>query len=346
MSFPLPAGTHPAEYSARNEAAIMLEKLDPVLRKIFEHGIVPVIKLDTPDDALPLAGALEAGGLPVAEVTFRSAAAEESIRVIARERPDILLGAGTVLTTEQADKAAAAGAKFIVSPGFNPTVVRHCIERGIPVTPGVSSPSQVEQGLELGLSVLKLFPAEQVGGVDMLKALSGPYGGVKFIPTGGIGIKNMRNYLSLSNVLAVGGSWMTASALLKAKRFGAVTDLCREAVFHVMNFSFKHLGINGTDAFSAKRDAGRMASLFGFPVREDGESFFAGDAFEFIKSASFGERGLITVGTDNIERAAVFLARRGVRAKSGTEAYAPDGALRKVFLDAEIGGFAVRLIRN
>jgi 2-dehydro-3-deoxyphosphogluconate aldolase/(4S)-4-hydroxy-2-oxoglutarate aldolase len=324
----------------------MMEKLNPVLRKIFEYGIVPVIKLETPKDALPLAGALEAGGLPVAEVTFRTAAAEESIRVIAGEMPDMLLGAGTVLTTEQAGKAAAAGAKFIVSPGFNPTVVRHCIELGIPVTPGVSSPSQVEQGLELGLSVLKLFPAEQVGGVGMLKALSGPYGGVKFIPTGGVGIKNMRDYLSLGNVLAVGGSWMASPGLLKAKKFGAVTDLCREAVFHVMNFGFKHLRINGTDASSAKRDAGRMASLFGFPAKEDSESFFAGTALEFIKNASLGEHGSIVVGTDNIERAAVFLERRGIRVRNGTEEYAPDGALRNVSLDVEIGGFAIRLIKN
>ena len=324
----------------------MSAKLDPVLQRIFECGIVPVVKLETPDDALPLAHALQAGGLPVVEVTFRTAAAEESIRLIAREMPDVLLGAGTVLTTEQADKAVAAGAKFIVSPGFNPAVVSHCTRRGIPITPGVSSPSQVEQGLEFGLSVMKLFPAEQVGGVGMLKALAGPYGGVKFIPTGGVGIKNLRDYLSLGNVLAVGGSWMVASELVKEKNFEAVASLCREAVAQMMNFGFKHLGINGADAPSAGCDAEKMAALFGFAVKEGSGSFFSGLSFEYMKSAPFGEHGHIAIGTENVERAVAFLARQGARTRSGTECYYPDGSLRNVYLDVEIGGFAIHLIKN
>jgi 2-dehydro-3-deoxyphosphogluconate aldolase/(4S)-4-hydroxy-2-oxoglutarate aldolase len=313
----------------------MPEKLDPVLQKIFEYGIVPVIKLDAPDDALPLANALEAGGLPVAEVTFRTAAAEESIRAIAREKPGVLLGAGTVLTTEQADKAVAAGAKFIVSPGFNPTVVRHCVERGIPITPGVSSPSQVEQGLELGLSVLKFFPAEQSGGIGMLKAFSGPYGNVKFIPTGGIGIKNMREYLSLGNVLAVGGSWMASSDLLNAKKFDAVTDLCREAAAHMMNFSFKHISVNEADFPSVKRDADRMAFLFGFPVKEDRESL-----------SECAGRCRITIGTDNVGRAVAFLARHGVSVRDCAKTRSSNGAPQNICLDIEIGDFAIHLIKN
>ena len=324
----------------------MADKLNPVLRKIFEYGVVPVVKLDSPDDALPLARALQAGGLPIAEVTFRTAAAEESIRLIAKEMPEVLLGAGTVLTTEQVDKAVAAGAKFIVSPGFNPAIVRHCVERGVPITPGVSSPTQVEQGLELGLPVMKLFPAEQAGGVGMLKALAGPYGGVKFIPTGGVGAGNMRDYLSLGNVLAVGGSWMVTSELVKEKNFEAVTNLCREAVAQMMNFGFKHLGVNGIDAPSAGRDAEKMASLFGFAVQEGSGSFFSGLSFEYMKSAPFGEHGHIAIGTENVERAVAFLARQGVATRSGTEGYNPDGSLRNVYLDVEIGGFAIHLIEN
>lgn len=324
----------------------MMENTDQILHAIFEYGIVPVVKLDTPDDALPLARALREGGIPVAEVTFRTSAAEESIRLIAKELPDILLGAGTVLSLDQAERAIAAGARFIVTPGFNPAIVRYCAQRGIPIMPGVFSPSQVEQGLELGLSVLKLFPAEQAGGPAMLRALAGPYGGVKFIPTGGIGIKNLRDYLSIGNVLAIGGSWMVAPALIRERKFDEVTSLCREAVARMMNFGFKHLGINGSDASSAGRDAEKLASLFGFAVREGSGSFFSGDSFEYMKSSPFGEHGHIAIGTENVERAVAFLARKGVATRAGTEGYLEDGTLRNVYLDVEIAGFAVHLIRN
>ena len=324
----------------------MTDNLDPVLRQIFEIGILPVVKLDDPEDALPLARALSEGGIPAAEVTFRTAAAEESIRAIASGMPGLLPGAGTVLTTEQADRAIAAGAKFIVTPGFNPAVVSHCIARNIPITPGVSSPSQIEQGLELGVGVMKLFPAEQAGGPGMLKALAGPYGGVKFIPTGGVGIKNMRDYLSLGNVLAVGGSWMVSPELLREKKFGTVTSLCREAVAHMHNFGFRHLGINGADSASAGIDAERMASLFGFAVREGSGSFFSGPSFEYMKGAPFGEHGHIAIGTDNVERAAAYLARSGVGTRAGTEGYNADGSLRNVYLDVEIAGFAIHLLKN
>lgn len=201
-----------------------------VLEKIQEIGIVPVVVLEDAADAVPLAKALCDGGLPCAEVTFRTAAAEESIRKMAEQFPQMLIGAGTVLTTEQVDRAVAAGAKFIVSPGLNPRVVRYCVEKGILITPGCCNPSDIEQALENGLEVVKFFPAEQAGGLPMIKALAAPYVGVKFMPTGGINAKNVKDYLAYNRIIACGGSWMVKGDLVKAGDYAQITALAKEAV--------------------------------------------------------------------------------------------------------------------
>jgi len=193
-------------------------------------GIVPVVKLDDAKDALPLADALIAGGLPLSEITFRTDAAEEAIRITANERPDMLVGAGTVLSIEQADKAIAAGAKFIVSPGLNPVVVKHCQSRNVPIFPGVCTPTEIEAALGLGLTCLKFFPAESYGGLSTLKALCAPYGDVRFMPTGGINTKNVEEYLSFPKIVACGGSWMVAADLIASAQFDKIADLTREAV--------------------------------------------------------------------------------------------------------------------
>lgn len=200
-----------------------------ILERINQIGIVPVVVLEDAKDALPLAEALCAGGLPCAEVTFRTDAAEESIRIMAREFPEMLVGAGTVLTTEQADRAAAAGAKFLVSPGLNPRIVKYCVEKDILITPGCSNPSDIEQALENGLEVVKFFPAEPAGGLKMIKAMAAPYVGVKFMPTGGINAENVRDYLSYDRVLACGGSWMVKDSLIKDGDFDKITALAKEA---------------------------------------------------------------------------------------------------------------------
>jgi 2-dehydro-3-deoxyphosphogluconate aldolase/(4S)-4-hydroxy-2-oxoglutarate aldolase len=191
--------------------------------------LVPVIKLNDPKDAIPLVDALVAGGLSVAEITFRTAAAPEAIALVRKERPDVLVGAGTVLTIEQAQKAIDSGASFVVSPGFNPTVVDYCIEKGMPVFPGVTSPTEVEMGLARGLKVLKFFPAEASGGVAMLKALGAVYE-VRFMPTGGVSDKNVLSYLALKNVIACGGSWMVKPELIEAGKFDEITEITRKAV--------------------------------------------------------------------------------------------------------------------
>ena len=206
------------------------------LRKI---GIVPVCVLDDAKDAAKLAEALCEGGLPCAEVTFRTAAAEDTIRVMAREFPDMLVGAGTVLTREQdaavraaddlVDRAVGAGAKFIVAPGLNPDTVSYCIEKGIPIVPGVQTPSEIERGLAFGLNVLKFFPAEPAGGLKMIKAVAAPYTTVSFMPTGGINAANVRDYLAYDRILACGGSWMVKKELINAGDFAKIKELTREA---------------------------------------------------------------------------------------------------------------------
>ena len=197
--------------------------------QFYEYAVVPVVVLDDADDAAPLAEALIKGGLPCAEVTFRTEAAEESIRIMSEKYPEMLVGAGTVLTTEQVDRAVAAGAKFIVSPGFDPEIVDYCMEKNIPVFPGCVSPSEVAQAVKRGLKVVKFFPAEQAGGLAMLKAMAAPYTMLKFMPTGGINTKNLKEYLGFSKILCCGGSWMVKGDMIKNKEFHKITEMTREA---------------------------------------------------------------------------------------------------------------------
>ena len=198
--------------------------------RFHEVGVVPVVVLEDVKDAVPLAQALVEGGLPCAEVTFRTAAAEESIRVMTTEYPDMFVGAGTVLTIEQVDRAVAAGAKFIVSPGFDPEIVDYCLEKEIPVFPGCITPSEVAQAVKRGLKVVKFFPAEQFGGVATIKAMAAPYVGLKFMPTGGVSAKNLESYLSCDKIIACGGSWMVKGDLVKAGKFDEIKTLTEEAV--------------------------------------------------------------------------------------------------------------------
>jgi 2-dehydro-3-deoxyphosphogluconate aldolase/(4S)-4-hydroxy-2-oxoglutarate aldolase len=224
-----------------------------IFEAIEKIGIIPVIKIDDAEKAVPLAKALIKGGIPCAEVTFRTAQGEAAIRRINKEVPSILLGAGTVLSIEQVDRAIDAGAKFIVSPGFNPKVVSYSIAKGIPVIPGCSNPSDIEQALELGLEVVKFFPAEQSGGLDYIKAVAAPYTTLKFIPTGGINKGNIAKYIAFDKVLACGGSWMVTSDLINAADFDTITALCQEAVLNLLDLSIAHVGVHTENAETATK---------------------------------------------------------------------------------------------
>ena len=203
--------------------------MNDVIKALGEYGIVPVVVLNDAKDAEPLAKALCEGGVKCAEVTFRTAAAEESIKIMAEKFPDMLVGAGTVLTTEQVDRAVAAGAKFIVSPGLNPKVVKYCVEKGIPVCPGTCTPSEMEQAMDLGLDVVKFFPAEPSGGVKFIKAVAAPYTMLKFMPTGGVNATNVRDYLAYDKILCCGGSWMVKGSLIEAGEFDKIVEMTKEA---------------------------------------------------------------------------------------------------------------------
>ena len=198
--------------------------------KIAAFGVVPVVVLDDAENAVPLAKALVEAGLPVAEVTFRTAAAEESIRRMSEAYPDMCVGAGTVLTKDQVDRAVNAGAKFIVSPGCDPEIIDYCIARNIPVYPGTVTPSDIIQAVKRGLSVVKFFPAEQYGGVATIKALTAAFTTVKVMPTGGISTKNLKDYLSFNKIIACGGSWMVKGDMIKAKEFDKIKEMTEEAV--------------------------------------------------------------------------------------------------------------------
>ena len=201
-----------------------------IAKQFYEYGVVPVVVLEDAEDALPLAQALTEGGLPCAEVTFRTEAAEESIRRMREKYPDMLVWAGTVLTTEQVDRAVKAGAKFIVSPGFDPEIVDYCLGKEIPVFPGCTTPSELAQAVKRGMKVVKFFPAEQAGGVAMIKAMAAPYNTVKFMPTGGISAKNLKEYLEYDKILCCGGSWMVKGDMIRNGEFGKIKELTEEAV--------------------------------------------------------------------------------------------------------------------
>ncbi len=210
-----------------------MKNYDSVIKILSDTKIIPVVKINKEEDAIPLANALVNGGLPAVEVTFRSEQAAQCIKLISENVPNIFVCAGTVLTVEQAQIAKENGAKAIISPGFNPLVVDWCNKNDIPVFPGCATPSEVEGALNMGLKNLKLFPAEVVGGVGMLKALYGPYSFVKFMPTGGVSLKNVKEYLALPNVIACGGTWICPENLLNEGDFSQIEKLAMEAASFV-----------------------------------------------------------------------------------------------------------------
>jgi 2-dehydro-3-deoxyphosphogluconate aldolase/(4S)-4-hydroxy-2-oxoglutarate aldolase len=317
--------------------------MDEILKEIEGYGIVPVVRIEKATDALPLGKALLAGGLPLAEITFRTAAAEEVIRTLTERVPELIVGAGTVLTTEQAGKAIRAGARFIVSPGFNPKVVSFCREQGVPVIPGVNSPTQIEAAMEYGLRVMKFFPAEESGGAAFLKAVAAPYEGIKFIPTGGINAANLVSYLSLKNVIACGGSWMVKGELISAGKFEEITRLTAEAVRILLGFELAHVGLNEENAENAGKSAELFSSMFHFPVVEGQGSFFLGEKeIEIMKGPGRGEKGHLAFAANDVRRALFYLGRQGIRPVAGTEKE-KDGKTILVYLDREIAGFAVHL---
>jgi 2-dehydro-3-deoxyphosphogluconate aldolase / (4S)-4-hydroxy-2-oxoglutarate aldolase len=318
--------------------------MNEALDRIGEIGIVPVVKIEDPGKAAMLGKALAAGGIPVAEITFRTAAAPEAIRAMRAAAPELLVGAGTVTSRELAASAVEAGARFVVCPAWDEGVVDYCLERGVPVLPGVSGPDGVARGLAKGLGALKFFPAEASGGVSMLDALAGPFASMRFVPTGGIDASNIGEYAKRAQVLAIGGSWMVKGELIEAEDWAGIQRLCEEAVLALHGFSFAHLGVNGSTPGSAVEDAASLSSLFGFVAKEGASSIFMSGMIELLKSRYLGERGHIAIRCNDVERALARFRGMGVGILPDTE-HAEKGKLRTVYLDLSIGGFAVHLLR-
>lgn len=316
------------------------------LEKLSLAGLVPVIAIDDANDAVPLCKALSDGGLPVAEITFRTAAAEEAIRRVHEALPDVLLCAGTVLTTDQVDRAVNAGASAIVSPGLNPEVVRYCISRNIPVCPGTANPSDLEVALSLGLKAVKVFPAEAIGGIKLIKSMSAPYGDLRFMPTGGINENNMLDYLAFDKILCCGGSWMVPKDAIAAHDWAKITSLTRSAVDKMLGLELRHVGINSGNPEQAMKDAKLLSALLGWEIKDGNSSTFCGTGFEMMKKPFRGTHGHIAIGTTNVARAKWHLEQRGFQFEDESTASVKNGKMIAIYLKDEIVGFAVHLVQK
>ncbi len=321
--------------------------MEDMRKQLYLIGLIPVIKIEDPEDAVPLAKALIDGGLPAAEITFRTKCAAEAIANVTKAYPEMLVGAGTVLTPEQADAAVKAGAKFIVSPGLNPRVVKHCIEKGIPMLPGCANPSDVETALELGLTAVKFFPAEAIGGLKVLKAMSAPYGSLSFMPTGGVNADNLLDYLKFNKIIACGGSFMVKDDLVKEKKWDEIKALTKNAVKVMLGLEFQHMGINNENAEEALRGAKLFETMFGLTLKDGNKSAFAGDAFEFMKSKGPGKCGHIAIRTNFVDRSMAYFKRLGFAFDESTITYDDKtGKPKFVYFKDEICGFAIHLIQK
>lgn len=317
-----------------------------IFEKIRQMGIIPVVKIDDPNDAVPLGKALIDGGLPIAEITFRTSAAEQAIKNLCCYYPSMLIGAGTVISIEHVKRAVEAGAKFIVSPGFNPSVVEYCTTNRITIIPGCSNPSDIEMALQYKLDTVKFFPAEAFGGLATLKAISAPYSMIRFVPTGGISLENLNSYLSFEKVLACGGSWMVKDELIKTGRFNEIERLTKEAVNIMLGFDIAHVGINVQSDKESFEIASRFAKLLNIPINQGSSSDFAGTVVEVCKETGRGRNGHIAIKTNYIERAVAYLQRMGAELDMDNAKRLKNGSIAAVYLKEEIGGFAVHLMQK
>ncbi|MCR5605286.1 MAG: bifunctional 4-hydroxy-2-oxoglutarate aldolase/2-dehydro-3-deoxy-phosphogluconate aldolase [Treponema sp.] len=319
-----------------------------VFTQFRDIGIIPVVAINDAAKAVPLAKALIAGGLPAAEVTFRTAAAEDAIKAIVKACPEMLVGAGTVINVEQAERAKNAGVKFIVSPGYKEDVVKYCIDNNIPVMPGVANPTEVEAALALGLTHIKLFPAEVVGGVKMIDALGGPFPQCTFMPTGGVNTQNLSEYARRKNIFCMGGTWMVKADLINNEKWDEITQICKDAVKAMHGFKIEHVGINAADEAKANEIADTFA-LFGLAKKVGNSSIFADTQIEIMKKPGRGTNGHLSVLTHNVDRALAYLKQFGFNPIMETASYLGEpgkSPLKVVYLDKEIGGFAIHLKKD
>ena len=320
--------------------------MNPVLQRVYEIGIIPVIAFNDVDEAIPLCKALMDGGLPAAEVTFRTACAEECIRKIHEELPDMLLGAGTVLTNDQADRAMAAGASFVVAPGYDPNVTQHVIDKGGLMMPGTCSAGEMQQAMNQGCEAIKFFPAEANGGVEMLKNIGAALKTAKWMCTGGVNAKNVNTYLANPQIIAVGGTWMCKSDKIKAGAWDDITAACKEAVDVMLGLELGHIGINCADDAEALKTAELLGGLLSKAVAPGNSSIFVGNKeFEIMKKPGRGTHGHIAIKCNSIDRAVYHLSQRGVKFDMDSMVN-KNGKNIAIYLADEVAGFAIHLVQK
>ena len=320
--------------------------MNEVLKRVYEIGIIPVIAIEDANLAVPLAKALAEGGLPAAEVTFRTAAAEDAIRAIVKEVPEMLVGAGTVLTCEQADRAMAAGASFIVAPGYDPNVTQYVIDKGGLMMPGTASAGEMQQAMNQGCEMLKFFPAEANGGVSMLKNIGAALKTAKWMCTGGVSAKNVNDYLGYDQIAAVGGTWMCKNDVIKAEKWDEITAMCKEAVKTMLGFELAHVGINCENAEESEQTAKALCALFGLDYKAGNSSNFAGKAVECMKKPGRGANGHIAIATNSVDRAIYHLGRQGVEFIEESRVLDAKGKTKAIYIKPELSGFAIHLVQK
>lgn len=317
-----------------------------VMEQLGAYGMIPVVVVNDVEQAVPLATALEKGGLPVMEITLRTQAGLDAIAEVRKAKPDFLLGAGTVMTLEQCKRAIKAGASYIVSPGFNGEIVDYCIANNVHVVPGCVTPTEIDKALASGLKIIKFFPANTYGGVNGCKALYGPYAstGIRFIPTGGTNTANLSDYADKAFIHAVGGSWLAPTDAVKNGDWDRITAITKSSIDQLLGFELAHIGINldsEQDALSLRE---QFNTLFGWDGKIGNSSVFSGN-LELLKSKGRGTMGHLAIRTNNVDRAIFYLSRRGVEIDSASISR-KDGRTTVAYLKNELGGFAVHLLQK
>lgn len=315
-----------------------------VMQLIENIGILPVINVTDISTARPLANALVKGGIPVVEITLRSDVSLQAIREIIDEQPECKVLAGTILTIDDAKAAIAAGASGLVMPGYDEEIVDFAIKNGVPIVPGCVTAADIQKGVKQGLKVFKFFPAEKSGGIDAIKLLSGPFKGIKFLPTGGIDYTNLGTYLKEKCVIACGGSYMANAKLLASGDFDAITANCKKAMDISLGFELAHVGINHDGEQEAINTAETISDIFRLNPRYMNSAVFAGTAVEAVKKNSYGEKGHVGFFTNSMTRAIAYFESKGISLNEESIKRNAAGEITCIYLKDDIGGFAFHVV--